>query len=110
GVQKDASQKEIKSVYRKLAKRHHPDHNQDDPDAQAKFAEVSRAYEILGDPKLRSAYDRGEIDAEGKERFHGFEGAGADPFAGYRRAGGGPGGSHFEFRSGGAGEDIFSEI
>ncbi|MEX0344880.1 MAG: DnaJ C-terminal domain-containing protein [Rhizobiaceae bacterium] len=117
GVAKNASQKDIKSAFRKLAKKHHPDQNRDDPKAQAKFAEVNQAYEIVGDEKRRAAFDRGEIDAEGKERFHGFEGAGADPFAGFRRAGGGPGGGHFEFRTsrggnpfGGDGADIFSEL
>ncbi len=111
GVARDATEKEIKSAFRKLAKRYHPDHNRDDPDAQAKFAEIGRAYEILGDAKKRAAFDRGEIDAEGKERFHGFDGgagAGADPFAAFRR--GGPGGARFEFHTTGPGADIFSEI
>lgn len=117
GVAKKASQKDIKSAFRKLAKKYHPDQNPDDPSAQAKFAEVNQAYEVVGDEKRRGAFDRGEIDAEGKERFQGFEGAGADPFAGFRRAGGGPGGGHFEFRTsrggdpfGGGGADIFSEL
>ena len=116
GVPKNATHKDIKSAYRKLAKKYHPDQNRDDPRAQAEFAAISQAYEIIGNEKRRAAFDRGEIDAEGKERFHGFEGAGADPFAGFRRAGGGPGGAHFEFRSAGGdpfagpGGDIFSEI
>lgn len=116
GVPKNASQKDIKSAFRRLAKKFHPDQNQDEPSAQAKFAEVNQAYEIVGDEKRRAAFDRGEIDAEGKERFQGFEGAGADPFGGFRRASGGPGG-HFEFRTsrggdpfGGDGAGIFSEI
>lgn len=115
GVAKKASQKEIKSAFRKMAKKYHPDQNRDDPSAQAKFAEVNQAYEVIGDEKKRAAFDRGEIDAEGKERFQGFEGAGADPFAGFRRAGG-PGGGHFEFRTSrggdpfGGGGDIFSEL
>ncbi|MEZ5810722.1 MAG: DnaJ C-terminal domain-containing protein [Rhizobiaceae bacterium] len=116
GVARSASQKDIKSAFRKLAKKYHPDQNQDDPKAQSKFAEINQAYEIVGDEKRRAAFDRGEIDAEGKEKFHGFEGAGADPFAGFRRAGGGPGGGHFEFRTSrgggpfGGGDDVFSEI
>ncbi len=116
GVAKNASQKDIKSAFRKLAKKFHPDQNRDDSSAQAKFAEINQAYEIVGDEKRRAAFDRGEIDAEGKERFQGFAGAGADPFAGFRRASGGPGGGHFEFRTSrggnpfGGGADIFSEL
>jgi DnaJ-class molecular chaperone len=118
GVAKDASAKEIKSAYRKLAKKHHPDQNPDDPKAKERFAEANQAYEIVGDEKKRGAFDRGEIDAEGKQRFQGFEGAtGGDPFGGFRQSRQGPGGSHFEFRSSTAGSDqfggahdIFSEI
>ncbi|MEP9370891.1 DnaJ C-terminal domain-containing protein [Mesorhizobium sp. KR1-2] len=117
GVAKNASAKEIKSAYRKLAKKHHPDQNPNDPKAKDRFAAANQAYEILGDEKSRGAYDRGEIDAEGKPRFQGFEGqAGGDPFAGFRRQSQGPGGSRFEFRSGGTGgdsfgdSDIFSEL
>ena len=121
GVAKNASAKDIKSAYRKLAKKHHPDQNPDDPKAKDRFAAANQAYEILGDDKTRAAFDRGEIDADGKPRFQGFEGAaGSDPFAGFRRQQGGPGGAHFEFRGGGpgggnpfggdAGDDIFSQI
>ncbi len=119
GVAKNASAKDIKSAFRKLAKKHHPDQNQDDPKAKDRFAEVNQAYEVVGDEKKRGQYDRGEIDASGKPKFANFEGAGgADPFAAFRNAGGGgrgPGGAHFEFRSGGPGGgfdagDIFSEL
>ncbi|HVW54992.1 MAG TPA: J domain-containing protein [Rhizobiaceae bacterium] len=120
GVSRSATAKEIKSAYRKLAKKYHPDQNPDDPKAKDRFAEANQAYEIVGDEKNRGAYDRGEIDAEGKPKFQGFEGAagaGGDPFAGFRRSQGGPGGTHFEFRSSTAGSDafggahdIFSEI
>lgn len=120
GVAKNASAKDIKSAYRKLAKKHHPDQNPDDPKAKERFSAANQAYEILGDEKKKAAFDRGEIDAEGKQRFHGFEGAagGGDPFGGFRRqsSSGGPGASHFEFRSGGPGGasfdagDIFSQI
>jgi DnaJ-class molecular chaperone len=116
GVAKDASAKDIKSAYRKLAKRHHPDQNPNDPKAKDRFSAANQAYEILGDEKSRKAFDRGEIDADGKPRFQGFEGAGGDPFAGFRRQQAGPGGSRFEFRSGtadpfgGGAGDIFSEI
>lgn len=114
GVAKGASAKDIKSAYRKLAKKYHPDQNPNDPKAKERFAAANQAYEIVGDDKKRAAYDRGEIDAEGKQRFQGFEGGapGADPFAGFRRSQQGPGGTRFEFRTGGAGveDDIFSHI
>ncbi len=124
GVAKNASAKEIKSAYRKLAKKHHPDQNPDDSKAKDRFAQANQAYEIIGDEKQRAAFDRGEIDAEGKPRFQGFEGfhpgagggAGGDPFAGFRRQQSGPGGARFEFRStggdpfGGGAGDIFSEL
>jgi DnaJ-class molecular chaperone len=123
GVSKNASATEIKSAYRKLAKKYHPDQNPDDPAAKEMFAKVSQAYEIVGDKDRRGAFDRGEIDAEGKQRFQGFEGYSGregDPFAGFRRTASGPGGSRFEFRSsgfgadrdpfGGAAGDIFSHI
>jgi DnaJ-class molecular chaperone len=109
GVAKSATSKEIKSAYRKLAKKYHPDQNPDDPKAKERFNAATQAYEILGDEKNRAAYDRGEIDGEGKPRFQGFESAGGDPFAGFRRHAGGPGGSRFEFRTGDA-SDIFGEI
>ncbi len=107
GVSKGASHKDIKSAYRKLAKKYHPDQNPDDPKAKERFAEANQAYEILGEEDKRKAFDRGEIDATGKPRFQDFGG----PGGGFRQQRGGPGASHFEFRTGGfdAG-DIFSEI
>lgn len=123
GVAKTASAKDIKSAFRKLAKKYHPDQNPDDPKAKDRFAAANQAYEIVGDAEKRAAFDRGEIDATGKPRFQGFEGgAHGDPFAGFGRAGGaGPGGARFEFRTGGPGgpggaggfgdaEDIISEL
>jgi len=120
GVAKNASAKDIKSAYRKLAKKHHPDQNPNDPKAKDRFAAANQAYEIVGDEKNRAAFDRGEIDGDGKPRFQGFEGAaggGGDPFGGFRRQQGGAGGSRFEFRSGRPGgdpfdgnSDIFSQI
>src|SRR6185369_3988683 len=89
GVSKSASAADIKSAFRKLAKKLHPDANKHDPKAASRFAEINAAYEILGDDKKRKAFDNGEIDAEGKPRFRGFEGFGAQP-------GGGQGGPHFE--------------
>ena len=118
GVPRGASAAAIKSAYRKLAKKHHPDSNKNDPKAAARFSEINSANEIVGDPDKRKQFDRGEIDAEGKPRFQGFPGGG-DPRAraggfedilnsmfgaaaarGARSAGGGPGGSTFEFDPG----------
>jgi len=79
GVSKGASPADIKKAYRKLAKKLHPDANKKDPKAADKFAELNSAHEIVGDDAKRKAFDRGEIDAEGKPRFHGFEGFGGRP-------------------------------
>src|SRR5204863_7967869 len=70
---------EVKSAFRKLAKKLHPDANKHDPRAAARFAELNSAYEILGEDSKRKAFDRGEIDADGKPRFQGFEGFGGGP-------------------------------
>ena len=72
GVPRSASEGELKTAYRKLAKAHHPDQNQQDPKAQAKFAEVSAAYDFLSDSEKRGQYDRGEIDESGQPKFGGF--------------------------------------
>src|SRR5262249_38539469 len=90
GVSKTARAAASKGAFRKLAKKLHPDANKHDPKAAARFAELNAAYEILGEADKRKAFDRGEIDAEGKPRFQGFEGFGAGPGGGFDRAG------HFE--------------
>ena len=82
GVPKNANAAAIKSAFRRLAKKLHPDANKQDKKAASKFAELNAAYEILGDEDKRKAFDRGEIDAEGKPRFRGFEGFGAGAGAG----------------------------
>jgi DnaJ-class molecular chaperone len=116
GVAKSADIGEIKKAYRKLAKKFHPDQSKD-LKAKDKFAEVSAAYEILGDEKKRAAFDRGEIDAEGKPRFQGFEGFGAGGPGGpggFTRRAPGSGFEHFEFRTAPGGGfdagDIFSDL
>ncbi len=58
GVSKNASEKDIKSAYRKLARKYHPDVNQDNKGAEERFKEINEAYEVLGDPQNRSKYDR----------------------------------------------------
>src|SRR3954469_15010258 len=99
GVQRGASAAAIKSAYRKLAKKHHPDANKNDPKAAARFSEVNAANEIIGDEAKRKQFDRGEIDAEGKPRFQGFPGG--DPRARGGRATPGGGFESFSFRTGG---------
>lgn len=97
GVAKNASQDEVKKAYRKLARQHHPDRNPGDKNAEARFKEISQAYDVLGDPDKRKQYD-----------------AGTGPFAtGFRPQGasGGPGGfaGGFDFDAGGVG-DILSNL
>ncbi|MEO1747380.1 MAG: DnaJ C-terminal domain-containing protein [Pseudomonadota bacterium] len=68
GVDKTASAAEIKSAFRKLAKKYHPDANPNNAKAQERFGAVSQAYEIVGDEEKRRRFDSGEIDANGQER------------------------------------------
>jgi DnaJ-class molecular chaperone len=67
GVQKTDSDAAIRSAYRKLAKRYHPDVNPGKSEAAERFKEISVAYDLLGDKDKRARYDRGEIDAAGNE-------------------------------------------
>jgi DnaJ-class molecular chaperone len=84
GIDRKASPADIKSAYRRLAKKLHPDANKSDPKAATRFAELNAAHELLEDESKRKAYDRGEIDAEGKPKFQGFGGgAGPHPGAGF---------------------------
>ena len=68
GVQKTASDAEIKKAYRKIVRDSHPDINPDDPDAEERFKKASAAFDLLKDPDTRARFDRGEIDATGAER------------------------------------------
>lgn len=69
GVTRTASDAEIKKAYRTLAKELHPDANKDNPRASERFSEVTRAYDLLGDPAKRGRFDRGEIDINGNPAF-----------------------------------------
>ncbi|MCM0000491.1 MAG: DnaJ domain-containing protein [Erythrobacter sp.] len=93
GIPRTASEADIKSAYRKLAKELHPDRNTENPKAAEKFSEATRAYDLLSDKAKRAQYDRGEIDAEGNPA-NPFAGMGGRP--GYGRGGtygAGPGGA-----------------
>jgi len=131
GIKPDATQDEIKKAYRKMALKHHPDKNKDNPSSAEKFKEVSQAYEILSDPEKRKTYDTYGLEFMLRGGPPPPEpGAGGNPYAG---AGGMPGGFnfggmpsgggrpefHYEFSSGGPGgggfsfsnpESIFSEF
>jgi DnaJ-class molecular chaperone len=89
GVSKTADEKEIKSAYRKLARKYHPDVNPGDKSAEEKFKEISEAHEILSDPHKRSQYDRfGE-----QWKMYSQAGQG-DPFAGARTGAGAQAGGY----------------
>ncbi len=90
GVERNASDEEIKKSYRKMAMKFHPDRNKDDPEtAEAKFKQIKEAYEILSDAKKRAAYDQ-------------FGHAGVDPSMGGRGGAGGFGAEGFS--------DIFGDV
>jgi DnaJ-class molecular chaperone len=68
GVSRSATDKEIKAAFKKLARKHHPDLNPDDEDAEEKFKEISAAHDLLGDQEQRRRFDAGEIDATGAQK------------------------------------------
>src|SRR6185437_1006131 len=76
GVARDASEDDIKKAYRRLAKKHHPDLNPGRRANDQQFKEITAAYDLLSDAVKRARFDRGEIDANGAERFAGFGGGG----------------------------------
>ena len=84
GVARSASADEVKKAFRKLAKDLHPDKNPGDKAAEERFKRVTAAFDLLGDKDKRAKFDRGEIDADGREQFRGYSGGG--------QQGGGPGG------------------
>ncbi len=97
GVPRSASQDEIRKAFRKLAKQYHPDANPGDKSAEERFKRVSGAFDIVGDEDKRRKFDRGEIDADGREQHAGF---GGGPFGPGGASGGryrpGPGSPGFE--------------
>jgi len=74
GVNKNATDKEIKSAFRKLARKHHPDVNPNDPQAEARIKEINEAYEVLGDPEKRAKYDQLGTDWQDWQRGGGRPG------------------------------------
>jgi DnaJ-class molecular chaperone len=96
GVERTASEADIKKAYRKLAKELHPDRNKDNPKATERFSQATQAYDLLTDKDKRARFDRGEIDGEGNP---------AAPF-GFGQGGGAPGGFRSSDFSGGQGADV----
>jgi DnaJ-class molecular chaperone len=107
GVQRGASEADIKKAYRSLAKQLHPDRNKDNPNAAKRFGEITHAYDLLSDKDKRAKYDRGEIDEDGNPKmpfgsgFGGYSSGGADP-----QRGAGPGFENFNFGGGGDAADL----
>ncbi len=120
GVSRSASADDIRKAFRKLAKANHPDVNPGNAAAEERFKRVSAAFDILGDPEKKTKFDRGEIDADGRESMRGFGGGspfggGGSPFGARnagRRAGpgGGPGGGSGAGFGGGDFDDILAEM
>ncbi len=81
GIDRGASEADIKKAYRRVAMKHHPDRNPDDSAAEEKFQEASEAYEVLSDPQKRAAYD--QFGHEGVESAGGFGGGGAGGFGSF---------------------------
>lgn len=90
GLGRSASEKDIKSAYRRLAKDLHPDRNKDNPRAADRFAEVTRAYDLLSDAGKRAQFDRGEIDGDGNPTAPFGHGGGFEGFARGSDGGAGP--------------------
>jgi len=89
GIKRGASDAEVKKAYRSLAKQLHPDRNKDNPQAAARFAKVTQAYDILSDKDRRAKYDRGEIDEDGNPKMPFGAGFGGGAGRGSSGAGGG---------------------
>ncbi|WP_027180527.1 DnaJ C-terminal domain-containing protein [Maridesulfovibrio bastinii] len=103
GVSRSASKEEIAKAFKKLARKHHPDLNPDNPEAETKFKEINEAYEVLKDPKKRKLYDQFGSDWEHGQNFQPPPGYENMNFSGF--GGGGAGGF-----SGGGFSDFFETI
>ncbi len=111
GVSKTATQDEIKKAYRKLARKHHPDLNKDDPNAKAKFQEINEANEVLSDPDKRKKYDEygenwkhaDQFEEQKRQQQQGGYGGGFGGFGGF-------GGGAEGFGGGGGFSDFFEQM
>ncbi len=103
GVAKDATADQIRSAYRKLAKKHHPDLNPGNKSAEEQFKKVSAAHDLLSDTEKRAQFDRGEIDGAGEPR---------PEYAGYRRYAEAPAGNRYGAGMGDDADmgDIFADL
>jgi DnaJ-class molecular chaperone len=90
GIQRGASEADIKKAYRSLAKQLHPDRNKDNPNAAKRFSEVTAAYDLLSDKSKRAQYDRGEIDEDGNPKMPFGAGFGGRGGGGYSQSAGNP--------------------
>ena len=91
-VERSATEQDIKSAYRRLARKYHPDMNQNNPQSEDRFKEINEAYEVLGDTEKRQKYDQFGVDWEKYDRA-GFTGTGTPANAGtYSYGTNGPGG------------------
>ena len=104
GVARGATEKDVKSAYRKLAKQLHPDRNTDNPKAAEKFSEITQAYDLLSDKDKRARFDRGEIDFDGNPAMP-FGYGGGGPGGGFRGGQGGFRAQDFEGFGGGGGAE-----
>src|SRR6202171_1560915 len=108
GVNRDASEEDIKKAYRKLAMKHHPDRNPDDKGSEDKFKEAKEAYEVLTDAKKRAAYDQfGHAGVDPSMGFGAAGARGAEGFGGFADAFGDIFGEIFGAQRGGRGTGVY---